>query len=420
MKILVVGGGGREHAIVWKIAQSPRVTRIYCAPGNPGIAELATLVPIPIDQIDALLKFAVSERIELTVVGPEIPLSLGIVDRFEAAGLNIFGPSRAASEIETSKFFSKQLMQKYHIPTARAEVVTQQEGYACLSSFQYPLVLKADGLAGGKGVVIAETEKDAIAGLDAFKKLGHAADKILLEEYLVGVEASFFALNDGVHVLPLTSAQDHKQLFDGNQGPNTGGMGAISPAPAFTTEIETAVMEQIIHPTLAGLANEGRPYRGILYAGLMFTSSGISVLEFNARWGDPEAQAIFPRLQVDWVAVMEATQNRSLDTIQLQWADTTSLCVVLAAGGYPGHHQQGDKITGLSGWDRAGKSETQLFHAGTVRRGEALFTAGGRVLGVVGQGRSAAEARDRVYRAIGSVSFNGMHYRKDIGHCRVP
>lgn len=412
MKILVIGAGGREHALVWKIAQSPRVRELYCAPGNPGIETLAKIVPIAIDEIEKLLAFAKEKQIDLTVVGPELPLSLGIVDRFEAEGLRIFGPHRAAAQIETSKVFSKTLMQKYQIPTADAEVVTLERTYEMLPHLPMPIVLKVEGLAAGKGVVIARDQKEAKEGLDGFKAMGEAAGRIILERFLEGVEATFFVITDGEKALPLASAQDHKRVFDHDRGPNTGGMGAISPTPRITPKMESMVMERIITPILRGLAAEGSPYRGVLYAGLMLTSSGPHVLEFNARWGDPETQAVLPRLKSDWVDVMEAALDHRLDQTRLEWREESSVCVVLASEGYPGSYRKGEVISGL---DQIDLPDTLVFHAGSGRQGQAWVTQGGRVLGVTALGESVAAARRRAYQAVERISFRGMHYRKDIG-----
>ena len=412
MKILVIGGGGREHALIWKIAQSPRLTRLYCAPGNAGMASLAESVPIPVDDIDALLRFAEEKKINLTVVGPELPLSLGIVDRFEAKGLRIFGPHRGAAEIETSKVFSKSLMQKYRIPTPEAEIVSLEEAYGKIPSIEMPIVLKVEGLAAGKGVVIAKDREEAKEALNSFRALGKAASRIILEQYLEGVEATFFILTDGLTVVPLASAQDHKRVFDADRGPNTGGMGAISPTPRITSSIERDVMSRIIHPVLEGLAAEGRPYRGVLYAGLMLTSSGPYVLEFNARWGDPEAQAVLPRLKTDWVDLMEATLDHRLNQTRIEWNEAVSVCVVLASEGYPGAYRKGEIISGL---ETVRPEEALVFHAGTERKGERWLTHGGRVLGVTAFGKDFSEARRHVYQAMARISFPGMHFRKDIG-----
>lgn len=412
MKVLVIGAGGREHALVWKIAQSPRVRALYCAPGNPGMEPLAKTVPIAVDDIEKLLAFAKEKGIDLTVVGPELPLSLGIVDRFESAGLRIFGPHRAAAEIETSKVVSKTLMQRYQIPTAEAEVVTWEEAYRRVATLKMPAVLKVEGLAAGKGVVIAHDSKEAKEGLDGFQSMGEAAKRIIIEQFLEGVEATFFVITDGVRAFPLASAQDHKRVYDGDQGPNTGGMGAISPTPRITPQLEAQIMDRIIYPTLQGLAAEGRPYRGVLYTGLMLTASGPHVLEFNARWGDPETQAVLPRLETDWVDVMEAALDHRLDQLQMRWREESSVCVVLASEGYPGPYRKGEVISGL---DRINLPDTIVFHAGTARRGEEWITQGGRVLGVTALGKTVSDARRRAYEAVGRISFQGMHYRRDIG-----
>lgn len=412
MNILLIGGGGREHALAWKISRSPRVRSIFCAPGNPGIAALAKRIPIAADEIDRLVAFAKSEKIDLTVVGPERPLSLGIVDSFEAEGLRIFGARRAAAEIETSKVFSKSLMRKYGIPTAESEVVSLEEAERKIPSLKMPIVLKVDGLAAGKGVVIAQSRKEATDALALFRSMGDAARQIILEEYLSGVEATFFVVTDGKVALPLASAQDHKRVFEGDRGPNTGGMGAISPTPRVTPALQEEIMARIIFPTLRGLAEEGRPYRGVLYAGLMITSAGPYVLEFNARWGDPEAQAVLPRLKTDWVDVMGAAIDHRLDQISLEWTEEVSVCVVLASEGYPGPHKKEEVISGL---EKIDSTDLLVFHAGTTQRDGRWLTQGGRVLGITALGKEFAEARRRVYEAIDRISFPGMHFRNDIG-----
>jgi phosphoribosylamine--glycine ligase len=376
------------------------------------MAPLAELVPIAVDDIDGFLRFVREKQIDLTVVGPELPLSLGIVDRFEAEGHRIFGPHRGAAEIETSKVFSKALMQKYGVPTPAAEIVSLEEAYQKISSIELPIVLKAEGLAAGKGVVIATNLTEAKEALDAFRSLGKAASRIILEQYLEGVEATFFILTDGKSVVPLAFAQDHKRVFDADLGPNTGGMGAISPTPRITPSMEREVMSRIIHPVLEGLASEGKPYVGVLYAGLMLTPAGPYVLEFNARWGDPEAQAVLPRLKTDWVDVMEATLEHRLIGLGIEWKDEVSVCVVLTSEGYPGPYRKGAVITGL---ERAGSERVLVFHAGTERKGEQWVTQGGRVLGVTALGKDYSEARRLAYQAVGRISFPGMHFRKDIG-----
>jgi phosphoribosylamine--glycine ligase len=410
MNVLVLGGGGREAALVYKLSQSKKVTRLFCAPGNAGIASLAEIVPIPVDAVDQLLQFSKENQIDLTVVGPELPLSLGVVDRFEMAGLRIFGPSRLAAQIETSKGFSKLLMRNHHIPTPHAEVVSIDEATRRIETSAMPIVLKVDGLAAGKGVVIAQTVQEARAGLEQFRTMGEGP--ILLEQYVTGVEATFFVLADGETGIPLTSAKDYKRIFDGDQGPNTGGMGAVSPSPNITPDIEREVMSKIVHPTLKALAGEGIPYRGVLYVGLMLTDAGPLALEFNARFGDPEAQAVLPRLKTDLMDLIEATLDHRLDQLQLEWSDETAVCVVLAAEGYPGTVQRGDLISGL---DTPRDSGTMIFHAGTQKEGVSVVTAGGRVLGVTSLGPNRQTARERVYQAVDHVSFRGMQYRKEIG-----
>jgi len=411
MKILVVGGGGREAALVYKIAQSPRVTKLFCAPGNAGIAAHATLVPIAVNQIEQLLQFAKENQIDLTVVGPEIPLSLGIVDLFQREGLKIFGPCKRAAQLESSKAFSKGFMQKYQIPTPEAEVLTLEEATAKIESIKMPIVLKVDGLAAGKGVVIAQDIEEAKAGLDYFKSIRKGSEKILVEQYLTGVEATFLVVIDSEIVIPLASAKDHKRLSDNDVGPNTGGMGAISPAPAMTPELHVQVMTKIIAPTLKGLIAEGIAYQGVLYVGLMLTKDGPYVLEFNARLGDPEAQAVLPRLKTDWVDLMEAVLEHQLDRITLEWDAAVSVCVVLASDGYPGEYQQGKEIFGLDHID----DTALVFHAGTEQMGGASVTSGGRVLCVTALGADYQTAKTKAYQAIDKIQFEGMIYRKDIG-----
>ncbi len=412
MKVLVIGGGGREHALVWKIAQSPKVTQLFCAPGNPGMASIAELIQIPVDDIDRLVSFAKIRAIDLTVVGPELPLSLKIVDRFRKKGMRIFGPTQAAAALETSKVFSKSLMDKYGIPTAKSEVVSHKDAYARIASMEMPIVLKVDGLAAGKGVVIAQNQAEAIAGLDGFKKMGTAADKVLIEEYLEGIELSFFAVTDGKNALPVGSAQDHKRVFDGNRGPNTGGMGAFSPSPLLTPKLEAEIMSKVIYPTLRAMTKEGCAYTGILYAGIMLTKKGLYVLEFNARWGDPEAQAILPRLKTDWLEVMEAAIDGQLDQVNIEWKMHASICLVLTSGGYPGVYQKRKPISGLNGVFPA---SVTVFHAGTTLEEGEWLTAGGRVLGVTAVDDNLPKARRQVYESIKEISFEKIHYRSDIG-----
>lgn len=416
MKVLVIGGGGREHALVWKIAQSPRVEKIYCAPGNAGIKALAECVEIAADDVEKLLAFAREEGINLTVVGPEAPLMAGIVDAFRAEGLRIFGPTRAAAELEGSKAMAKDLMAKYNIPTAAYRVFTEAEpAKAFIRQLGAPCVVKADGLAAGKGVIVARTLAEAEAAVDLImgeRAFGSAGDRVVVEEYLEGQEVSILAFTDGRTVIPMVSAQDHKRIFDGDQGPNTGGMGAYSPAPIYTPEVAAVVEREILLPTIQGMAADGRPYQGVLYAGLMLTKDGPKVLEYNARFGDPETQAVLPRLETDLVEIMEAVIDGRLDEIQIQWKPEAAVCVVMAAEGYPGPITKGDEIQGLA---EAAATGALVFHAGTMAEGERILTAGGRVLGVTALGANIEEAIQKAYQGVGCIRFRGMQYRRDIG-----
>jgi phosphoribosylamine--glycine ligase len=417
MKVLIVGGGGREHALAWKISQSTKVSKIYAAPGNAGIGQMAECVPVSSEDIPGLLSFAKGRKIDLTVVGPEGPLSLGIVDAFTKAGLRIFGPGGGAAEIEASKSFAKDLMKKYRIPSADYEVFTDRaaaETYIRAKSA--PIVVKADGLAAGKGVVVAETIDEAVDALDLImtkKTFGAAGERVVIEECLKGEEASFMAFTDGRTVVPMASAQDHKRVFDGDKGPNTGGMGAYSPAPVVTKKLERQVMEEIMVPTVRAMEKEGRPYRGVLYAGLMIHDGIAKVLEFNARFGDPETQPVLARLDTDLVAIIEAILDGRLAQVEVKWKPDSAVCVVIASGGYPGSYEKGKAITGL---DRAAVRENVLvFHAGTAVKDGKIVTDGGRVLGVTGVGPVVAAAIDNAYAAVRDISFEGAHYRKDIG-----
>jgi phosphoribosylamine--glycine ligase len=417
MKVLIVGGGGREHALAWKISQSTKVSKIYAAPGNAGIGQMAECVPVSSEDIPGLLSFAKGRKIDLTVVGPEGPLSLGIVDAFTKAGLRIFGPGGGAAEIEASKSFAKDLMKKYRIPSADYEVFTDRaaaETYIRAKSA--PIVVKADGLAAGKGVVVAETIDEAVDALDLImtkKTFGAAGERVVIEECLKGEEASFMAFTDGRTVVPMASAQDHKRVFDGDKGPNTGGMGAYSPAPVVTKKLERQVMEEIMVPTVRAMEKEGRPYRGVLYAGLMIHDGIAKVLEFNARFGDPETQPVLARLDTDLVAIIEAILDGRLAQVEVKWKPDSAVCVVIASGGYPGSYEKGKAITGL---DRAAVRENVLvFHAGTAVKDGKIVTEGGRVLGVTGVGPVVAAAIDNAYAAVRDISFEGAHYRKDIG-----
>ena len=417
MKILVIGGGGREHALVWKIAQSPLVTKIYCAPGNPGTATLAENLPIAVDQLDKLLAFAYENKIDLTVVGPEQPLSLGIVDLFEAHDLKVFGPSQKAAFIEGSKAFSKDLMQKYNVPTAAYGVFTDQsEAEAFITRTGAPIVVKADGLAAGKGVIIAHTCEEAVAAVRDMlsgNAFGSAGSRVVIEEFLTGEEASFLVITDGKNVIPLASAQDHKAVFDGDLGPNTGGMGAYSPAPVVTAAIHEKAMQQVILPTVAGMAAEGRPYRGVLYAGLMVKDGEVKTLEFNARFGDPECQPLLMRMKSDIVPVLLAVANGNLGSAGIEWHDKAAVCVVMASEGYPGDYRKGDEISGL---DRAAElEELYVFHAGTAEKDGACVTNGGRVLGVTALGTTVKDAITAAYQGVSRITWPGVQYRSDIG-----
>jgi len=417
MKVLVVGGGGREHALVWKISQSPKVTKIYAAPGNAGIAGLAECASIKADDIPGLLAFARAKAIDLTIVGPEGPLSMGIVDEFTKAGLRVFGPSRKAAELEASKRFSKDLMKKYHIPTAEYEVFTDKSAAAAyVHKKGAPIVVKADGLAAGKGVVVAETVEEALRALDLImteKAYGTAGDRVVIEECLRGEEASFMAFSDGRTVVPMASSQDHKRVFDADNGPNTGGMGAYSPAPIVTSQLERKVMDTIMIPTVRAMEKEGRFFKGVLYAGLMIRNGEARVLEFNARFGDPETQPVMARLDTDLVEIIEAILDERLSTLTIRWKPESAVCIVIASGGYPGNYEKGREISGL---DKAAAIEdVMVFHSGTAMKNGAFVTDGGRVLGVTGLGSTVAAAIKNAYQGAREIHFNGAHYRSDIG-----
>ena len=417
MKVLVIGSGGREHALVWKIRQSPRVSRVYCAPGNAGIGELAELAPIAPDDIIGLLTFAQNERIDLTVVGPELPLSLGLVDKFETRGLRVFGPNRQAAQLEVSKIFAKNLMQQQSVPTAAFGIFTvAEEAQKYVEKIGAPVVVKADGLAAGKGVFVCATLDEAQTAVDQIMRkrvFGDAGNQVVVEEFLRGEEASFLAFTDGKAVLPLASAQDHKRVFDDDQGPNTGGMGAYSPAPVVTPELAKRIEQEIMIPVIDGLRSQGITYKGILYAGLMIQGEHIQVLEFNVRFGDPECQPLMFRLQSDLVEVMEAVIDGRLAEVTLTWDPRPAVCVVLAAEGYPGSYKTGTPIVGLEtvqGW-----REGMVFHAGTAKVDDVIVTKGGRVLGVTAAGADIGEAIAEAYRGARKISWSGMHYRHDIG-----
>lgn len=416
MKILVVGGGGREHAIVWKLAQSPLADEIYCAPGNAGIAELADCVNIAAEDVDTLLEFAEAEDIDLTVVGPEAPLARGIVDKFAAAGRKIFGPSQAAALIEGSKELAKQIMEKYDIPTAKyASFTDAAAAKAYIDEMGAPIVIKADGLTAGKGVVVAMTIDEAKAAADDMlsgNAFGDAGAKVVIEEYLDGEEVSVLAFTDGYHVLPMVSAQDHKRAFDNDEGPNTGGMGAYSPAPVYTDALADEVLQRVLKPAVDGMRAEGRLYKGVLYAGLMLTKDGVKVLEFNARFGDPETQAVLYRLKSDLVEIMLAVIDGTLADVTLEWTPEPAVCVVVASGGYPGKYAKGQAISGLD----EQVPGAYVFHAGTAFIGQQVIANGGRVLGVTARGANIREAIDTAYRMVDKIHYDGCFSRRDIGH----
>ena len=416
MNVLVVGGGGREHAICQKLAQSPKVTELYCAPGNGGIAQVARCVPIKADDVEVMVAWAASHGIDFAVVAPDDPLALGMVDAMEAAGVPAFGPRANAAVIESSKVFSKGLMEKYHIPTARYAVFTELDAaLAYVEEQGAPIVVKADGLALGKGVVVAQSVEEAKAAVRSMmedRKFGAAGARVVIEECMTGPEVTVLAFCDGEHLVPMPSSQDHKRAYDGNQGPNTGGMGAISPSPNYTPEVAARCMEEIFLPTVAALKAEGRPFQGVLYFGLMLTQSGPKVVEYNARFGDPECQAVLSLLESDLLDIFLACREGTLDRADLRWRDAAACCVVLASGGYPGRYQTGLPISGLEEAERS----AAVFHAGTRRlEGGQLVTSGGRVLGVTAVGNTLDEAIEAAHAAAEHISFQDMHLRRDIG-----
>ncbi len=417
MRVLVVGGGGREHALVWKLKQSPPVKQVLAAPGNAGIAELAECVDISASEVRRLADFAVKRGVDFTVVGPEVPLTLGIVDEFESRGLRIFGANQQAAILEGSKVFAKRLMKKYKIPTGFFQTFyNAEDARRYIVDVGAPIVVKADGLAAGKGAIICQTVKEA---LDAVRMtmedrvFGDAGQKIVVEEFLTGEEASFLAFTDGNTVVPMASSQDHKAVFDDDKGPNTGGMGAYSPAPVVTDEIHHKIMEQIMVPTVKAMAAEGRPYRGVLYAGIMIKDGEPKTLEFNARFGDPEAQPLLMRMESDLLPILEAVVDHRLHEVEIRWRPEPAVCVVMTAGGYPGAYDNGKVISGLRAAARL--KDVVVFHAGTALAGEKVITNGGRVLGVTALGKDIPEAIARSYRAVEKIRWEGVHYRTDIG-----
>ena len=415
MKVLVVGSGGREHALCWKIAQRPG-TEVYVAPGNIGMVDVATLVNIKVDDIAGLVDFAKAEGIDLTVVGPELPLTLGIVDAFQEAGLACFGPNKAAAKLEGSKAFSKELMKKYGIPTAAFDTFTDvDKAKAFVDEIGVPCVVKADGLAAGKGVIICMTREEADKAIEDMltdHAFGDASATIVIEEYMVGPEVSVLAFADGKTVLPMVSAQDHKRIFDGDKGPNTGGMGAYSPAPVYTEALSAEVNKTIIEPTIAAMAAEGTPFTGILYTGLMLTEKGPRVLEYNVRFGDPETQPIMVRMKSDIVELFQACVDGKLDEAALEWHDEAAVCVMMASGGYPASSEKGVPIHGL---DDIAAEEAIVFHSGSAEKDGEIVTNGGRVLGVTAKDATIKGAIDKAYAAVEKINFDHMQFRRDIG-----
>lgn len=415
MKILVVGGGGREHAICWKLSKEKNVEKIYCAPGNAGIANVAECVNIGDTNIEELLKFAKENEIGLTIVGPEVPLVMGIVDEFEKEGLRVFGPNKKCAQLEGSKAFSKEFMIKHNIPTAKYKEYTNlEEAISEIDSFGYPVVIKADGLAAGKGVVIPENREDAIATLKEMmsdKKFGAAGDKIVIEEFLKGIETSILAFVDNDTIVPMASAKDHKKVNNYEQGPNTGGMGTFSPSEIYTEELANKVKETVLEKTLEGFKKDGLNFKGILFVGLMITEDGEKVLEYNVRFGDPETQSVLFRLETDLHEIMEAILDNKLKDIEINYSDDEAVCVMLTSGGYPDSYKKGKIITGLENLD----DDIVVFHSGTKMFDGNLVTNGGRVIGITAKSTRVKDAAEKVYENIKKINFEGMHYRTDIG-----
>ena len=419
MKVLVVGNGGREHALVWKIRQSPLVGDVFCAPGNAGIAALADCVPIDTSNIVEVADFAQTVKADLTVVGPELPMVLGIADEFAKRGMSIFCPSRAAAEIEGSKAYARDFMEKHKVPSPRFRICPTEEAaqnFIKEAPFKYPFVVKADGLAQGKGTLIVNDKKeakDAVAAMMADKKFGTAGAKLVMEEYLEGEEISFLLFSDGARVLPMVSVQDHKRALDNDRGPNTGGMGTVSPATNLSMDAHKQIMHDIVLPTIGGLAAEGRKYQGVLYAGLMITDGGPRVLEFNARFGDPETQVIMARMKSDLVPILKGVADGALKETKIDWAKEPAACVVMASKGYPDEAETGKEIRGLD--SLKGAPDVMVYHSATALRDGKVVTVGGRVLGVTALGANLDAAVQRAYEAVSKISFDGMQYRKDIG-----
>lgn len=417
MKVLVVGGGGREHAIVWKLSQNPKISELYCAPGNGGISRLAKCVPIKATDIDGIVNYAKENKMDFVMVAPDDPLVAGMVDALENAGIRTFGPVKAAAVIEGSKSFSKDLMKKYNIPTAGYMVFDNSSGaISYLETCSAPVVVKADGLALGKGVIIAQTideAREAVRSIMNDRLFGDAGNKVVIEEFIQGPEVSILAFTDGKTVVPMVSSQDHKRVFDHDQGPNTGGMGTFSPSPLYGRKLAEQCMKEIFLPTIEAMNKEGRKFKGILYFGLMLTTDGPKVLEYNARFGDPETQVVLPRLKTDLLDIFNAIIDERLSDIDIEWADNAAVCVIAASGGYPGKYAVGLEISGIEAAEA--DENTVVFHAGTTCMEGKFFTAGGRVLGVTAVEETMEKAIDKAYSGVEKISFEGMHYRKDIG-----
>ncbi|KXG73801.1 phosphoribosylamine--glycine ligase [Thermotalea metallivorans] len=415
MKVLIIGSGGREHAIAWKLGQSPRVEKLYCAPGNAGIAGIADIADIKAEDIEALCRFAKEQKIDLTVVGPEAPLVAGIVDRFEEEGLKIFGPNKFCGRLEGSKAFAKDFMVKHGIPTGRyAEFTNLEEAKKAVGMYGYPMVIKADGLAAGKGVVIAANRQEALETLESImgeKRFGEAGSRVVIEEFLTGIETSILCFVDGETIVPMASAQDYKKIFDGDKGPNTGGMGTYSPSCIYDETIEEAVKNQVLSPIIKGFQKDGFDYKGILFIGLMITKEGPKVLEFNTRFGDPETQVVLTRLETDLLDIMESILQKKLKEQEIKWSQKKTVCVIMASGGYPDDYEKGKVIEGLDAVDE----DVVVFHGGTKFEKGKIVTNGGRVLGITAWGDTTAEAREKAYSNVARISFDGMYYRKDIG-----
>jgi phosphoribosylamine--glycine ligase len=418
MKILVMGGGGREHALVWKLRQSPRVEKLWCAPGNGGISQDAECCPVDLKDVGAMAALAERLKPDLTVVGPELPLVLGVADEYSRRSFRIVGPSKQAAELEGSKVFAKEFMERHGIPTASLYGVYDSPGdaYSALCAVDWPVAIKADGLCGGKGVLVAPSPDDATAFIERLmekREFGEAGARVLMEEALAGEELSFIVLTDGDHILPMAPTRDHKRVFDGNQGPNTGGMGAYSSDALLSPELEQRILDDIARPTIRGLAAEGRPYKGFLYFGLMLTADEPKVLEFNCRMGDPEAQPLVARMDFDLAAALEAVAEGGIDKVRAAWRDGASVCVVMASAGYPGNFETGKRLEGLQAAQEL--ADVVVFHAGTRREGENYYTSGGRVLGITALGPNLEVAIRRSYEATSRIHFDGAHHRTDIG-----